>query len=159
MKCPVQLGEETELLAYSSHKLDSARAAALKQHVESCSACREFVAGQRAIWQALDAWEPPAPAVDFDRRLYLRIEQEQNASWWGRWLKPLVLRPGLPIAVAACLVVAVGIVLERPASAPVPQPLSAEVQGLPPDQVEHALDDMKMLSDFTRAARSDAGEL
>jgi hypothetical protein len=55
-------------------------------------------------------------------------------------------------------VVAVGLILERPDAPREPQPTS-QVQNLQPEQVENAFDDMKMLSDFTRAARTDAGEL
>jgi hypothetical protein len=33
------------------------------------------------------------------------------------------------------------------------------VETLQPEQVEHALDDLQMLGDFTRAARSDTDEL
>jgi hypothetical protein len=43
--------------------------------------------------------------------------------------------------------------------APLPQGQAAQLQSLQPEQVEHVLDDMQMLSDFTKAARSDAGEL
>lgn len=159
MKCPLESREETELLAYSQQKLDVSRAATLERHLESCSACRQFVAGQQAVWQLLDAWEAPAIASDFDRQLYGRIEQERNVTWWNRWLGPLLVRPGLPVAAAACLVVAVGLIVRRPAEKPGQQPQSAQVQNLQPDQVEHALDDMEMLSEFTRAARPDAGEL
>ena len=150
MMCPIEIGEESELLAYSGHKLELSRAAALERHLESCSACREFVEGQRAVWQALDAWQTPPVAGDFDRRLFRRMEQEP-AGWWNRWLGSMLLRPGLPLAAAACL--------ERPGAPPEPQLPSSQVQNLQPEQVENAFDDMKMLSDFTRAARTDAGEL
>jgi len=79
--------------------------------------------------------------------------------WWNRWLGSMLLRPGLPLAAAACLVVAVGLILERPGASPEPQLPAPQVQNLQPEQVENAFDDMKMLSDFTRAARTDAGEL
>lgn len=158
MMCPIEIGEESELLAYSGHKLQSSRAAALERHLESCTACREFVEGQRAVWLALDAWQTPPVAVDFDRRLFRRMEQEP-AGWSNRWLRSLLLRPGLPLAAAACLVVAVGLILERPDAPPAPQLPASQVQNLQPEQVENAFDDMKMLSDFTRAARTDAGEL
>ncbi len=151
MKCPIRIGEETVLLAYSSCKLDPPRAAALERHLGSCPECRDFVARQQAVWQALDAWQAPAAAADFDRRLYRRIEQEPERGW-RQW----VLRPALPVAAAACLAIAVGLSLDRP---PAPQPVSPQVRNLEAEQVEHALDDMKMLSDFTRAARTDAGEL
>jgi len=158
MMCPIEIGEQSELLAYSGRKLELSRAVALERHLESCSACREFVEGQRAVWQALDAWQTPPVAGDFDGRLFRRMEKEP-AVWWNRWLGSMLLRPGLPLAAAACLMVAVGLILERPGAPPEPQLPASQVQNLQPEQVENAFDDMKMLSDFTRAARTDAGEL
>ena len=159
MTCPMETGEVAGLLAYSSRKLSPATTALLERHVGSCSACREFVAGQQGVWQALDGWEAPAIAVDFDRRLYQRIEQE--ASWLDRLmrpLRPLLLRKEMPIAAAACLVIAAGLIAERP-GAVMPSATSAQVETLQPEQVEHAFDDLQMLSEFSYAVRSDAGEI
>ena len=159
MRCPIESRETAELVEYSVRSLQPERTAVLARHVESCSACSEFVAGQRAVWLALDAWKAPAISADFDRELFRRIEQEPQTGWWDRWLGPLLLRPALPIAAAACLVVAVGLGLRWPVAVPVPQPQSVQVENLQPEQVEHALDDLEMLSDFTRPARTDAGEI
>ena len=158
MKCPLESKHSVDLLEFSSHKLDAPRTAFLEEHLKSCSACREFVAGQRAIWQALDAWEAPEIPSDFDRRLFRRLEQK--AGWGDRWLpvlRTLLVRQGLPIAAAACLILVAGLVSERPA--PSPHPPVAAVDNLQPEQVEHVLDDMQMLSDFTKTTRAEAGEL
>jgi len=165
MKCPLEIGEHAQLLAFGARKPDAPGAAELERHVATCSACRQFVAGQQAVWQALDAWEAPPVAADFDRQLYRRIEQDrllQETVWWRRWLgplRPVVLRRGLPIAAAAGVLAAAVLMLDRPAVTPVSKPETVQVENLQPEQVQHALDDMEMLSDFTRAARADAGEL
>lgn len=161
MKCPKEFGESADLLAYTAGRLDESRAAALERHMESCAACREFVAGQQAVWRALDAWEAAPISPDFDRNLYRRIEQK--AGWRDRWIESLRLRPVrrlVPAAAALCLVVVAGWMAEqRPAPPATPRPAAAQVDSLQPEQVEHAFDDMQMLSDFTHATRSDAGEL
>jgi anti-sigma factor RsiW len=159
MKCPIETRENAELLlAYCTRKLDAESTATLERHMEICPACREFASGQRAVWEALDAWEAAPVTLDFDRRLYRRIDRE--VSWWHllrRPFRPALLRQGLPIAAAACLVVMAGVLLERPASAPpAAQPESAQVEALQPDQVDHALDAMHMLGEFSYRVRGDA---
>ena len=71
MNCPLGTREEL-LVAYSSRQLDAPQTASLELHLEVCSACREFVAGQRAVWEALDLWEPAAVSPDFNRLVYSR---------------------------------------------------------------------------------------
>jgi hypothetical protein len=71
----------------------------------------------------------------------------------------VLVRQGLPIAAAACLVVMAGVLLERPAGAPpAAQPQSAQVEALQPDQVDHALDAMHMLGEFSYRVRGDAAD-
>ncbi len=161
MKCPIETRENAELLlAYCTRKLDAESAAILERHMEICPACREFASGQRAVWEALDAWEAAPVTLDFDRRLYRRIDRE--VSWWNllmRPLRPVLVRQGLPIAAAAGLLVMAGVLLERPASGPsAAQPQSAQVDALQPDQVEHALDTMHMLGEFSSRVRGDAAD-
>jgi anti-sigma factor RsiW len=159
MKCPIETRENAELLlAYCTRKLDAENTATLERHMEICPACREFASGQRAVWEALDAWEAAPVTLDFDRRLYRRIDRE--VSWWNLLVRPFtpaLVRQGLPIAAAACLVVMAGVLLQHPAGAPpTAQPQSAQVETLQPDQVEHALDAMHMLGEFSYRVRGDA---
>lgn len=161
MKCPIETRENAELLlAYCARKLDAESTAILERHMEICPACREFADGQRAVWEALDAWEAAPVTQDFDRRLYRRIDRE--VSWWNLLLRPFApafVRQGLPIAAAACLVVMAGVLLQHPAAAPpVAQPQSAQVEALQPDQVDHALDAMRMLGEFNYRVRGDAAD-
>ena len=161
MKCPIEARENAEfLLAYCTRKLDAERTATLERHMEICPACREFANGQRAVWEALDAWEAAPVTLDFDRRLYRRIDRE--VSWWQllmRPVRPALVRQGLPIAAAACVLVMAGVLLEGPASAPpVAQPQSAQVEAIQPDQVDHALDAMYMLGEFSSRMPRDAAD-
>ena len=161
MNCPIETRESAELLlAYCNRKLDAENTAILERHMEICPACREFSSGQRAIWEALDAWEAAPVTLDFDRRLYRRIDRE--VSWWQllmRPLRPALVRQGLSIAAAACLVVMAGVLLQHPASAPpAAQPRSAQVEAFEPDQVEPALDAMHMLGEFSYRVRGDAAD-
>ena len=82
MKCPMEARDTATLLAYSSRKPDGGDVSLLDTHVESCTACRDFVLAQRAVWDALDAWEAAPVSADFDRRLYQRIDQQ--VSWFDR---------------------------------------------------------------------------
>ncbi|HWB87129.1 MAG TPA: zf-HC2 domain-containing protein [Bryobacteraceae bacterium] len=151
-KCPMETREQTELLlAYSAGRLSRDVAAGLEQHMEGCAACREFAQGQQKVWQALEFWEETPVSADFDRRLYRRIEE--RTGWWDRVLlplRPMLVRRGLPIAAAAGLVVMAGVLLDRPAAPVLPsQPPPAQVvEVTQPEQVEHALDDLEMLSEF-----------
>jgi anti-sigma factor RsiW len=158
MKCPLEIREGTEiLLAYSSGDLDGERSARLAPHVENCPACREFVTGQRAVWEALDEWEALPVSVDFDRRLYRRIAEQ--VSWWETVARPLrsaLVRRGLPIAAAAALTITAGLLLDRPSAVPVAaRHESAQVE-LQPDQVERALDQMETLRQFTHLLHTDS---
>lgn len=153
MKCLVETRESVELLlAYCARKLDAENAALVERHIGICPACQEFANGQRGLWEALDTWEAAPVSPDFNRRLYQRIEKE--VSWWSllmRPFRPILVRQGLPVAAAALMAVMAGALLQRPAlQQPVkPQPESAQWEPVQPEQVEHALEAMQMLSDFS----------
>jgi hypothetical protein len=120
--------------------------------MRDCPACLAFAANQKAVWEALDTWEAAPVSADFDRRLYQRIEKE--VSWWDllmRPFRPLVFRQGLPIAATACLVLIAGLLIQHPSRVPPSSvPESAKVEALPPEQVEHALDEMETMREFNR---------
>lgn len=161
MRCPIETQEHAELLlAYCSRSLDAERRAKLEEHMRGCPSCREFVGGQKAVWEALDTWEAAPVSMDFDRRLYQRIQQE--VSWWDllmRPFRPLLLRQGLPIAATAGLVVMAALMFQQPANVSrSTAPESAQVEAMPPEQVEHALDDMEMIREFNRLVRPDTAE-
>jgi anti-sigma factor RsiW len=153
MNCPLETPETAELLLdYCTRRLAPERAAIVESHVRACPACRRFAEEQSAVWSALDGWEAAPVSVDFDRRLYRRIEGE--ISWRERLAAPLRLLlayRGVLAAAAACLVIAAGLLLQGP-PAPVADPAApvvanAEVQ---PEQVEKALDAMDLISEFNQ---------
>jgi len=161
MNCIIENGANAELLlAYCARKLDAETTAILERHMEICPACREFAGNQRAVWAALDGWEAAPVSADFDRRLYQRIEQE--VSWWDlliRPFRPMFVQQGLPIMAAACvMLMAVGLMRQPSVLQTVPQNESAQLESVQPEQVEHALETMQMLSDFNHQLRAAASE-
>src|SRR5512133_3523354 len=99
-------------------------------------------AAKRSVDGALDLWEAPPVSPDFDRRLYGRIEQ--TVPWWDFLVRPW---RWVPAATAAGVLIAAGLWIGRPGLAP-PQPTSAAVEALPPDQAEKALHEMEMIEEF-----------
>jgi anti-sigma factor RsiW len=155
----MECGENADaLLQFAAGRLDAEATARLERHMEVCPACREFAGGQRAVWEALGAWESSPVSPDFDRRLYRRIERE--VSWWDRALRPFrpaLIRRGLPIAAAAGLALMAGIVVDRSTVVrPAPETPSIQVESLRPDQVESALEDMEMLREINGLVRPDS---
>jgi hypothetical protein len=145
-------------LEYSRRGLEAAEARSLEQHLKSCTVCRDFVAGQRAVCAALDEWEAPPISAEFNRRLYDRIETQ--VSWYERLfrpIRPLLIRHALPVSAAACVLITVGIVWERP-RAVIPAAQNTPLEISQPELVVHALDDMEMLDNFDRAVRADTAK-
>ena len=157
----MECGENADLLLkFAAGRLDAEARARIERHMEVCPACREFAGGQRAVWEALDAWESAPVSPDFDRHLYRRIERE--VSWWDRVLRPFrpaLIRRGLPIAAAAGLALMAGIVVDRSIVVrPAPEKSSIQVESLRPDQVESAVEDMEMLQEINGLVRPDSAE-
>ncbi len=141
------------LLEYSARKLNAVDTARVDEHLKACAACRRITDGQRAVWEALDAWETAPVSPDFDRQLYQRIEKE--VSWLDRLMRPfrpLFVRHGLPIAASACLLVVAGMLLQRPADVSGPGAKPEISAG----EAESAVQEMEMLREFSRIAPSDS---
>ena len=150
MKCPMESAEHTaRLLDYAAGKLDSAATAMLEAHLANCPDCGALAERQRAVWQTLDVWEPAPVPMNFDRRLYQRIEQQ--VSWFDR-LTASLFRHAVPVAATAGVVMMAGFLLQHPPAPPVPEQASVQVEALAPDQVQTALDDMEMLRDLNHLA-------
>jgi anti-sigma factor RsiW len=156
----MECGESADLLLrFAAGRLDPEAGARIERHLLACASCREFAAGQRAVWDALDAWETAPVSPDFDRRLYRRIESE--GAWWARLMapfRPAPIRRGLPVAAAACFALVAGImVVDRsPGVRPPPRKASVQVESLRPDQVESALEEMEMLREINGLVRPDS---
>ena len=161
MKCPIENQGEELLLNYVSGALDAQAAALFERHVSTCAACAKFAREQKAVWGALDEFEAAPVSPDFDRRLYQRMDR---VSWRGRIVAAiqasLPTRRGFAVAAAAAALVVAGVIWQRPAATPntAQAPLSAKVESVQPDQVQHALDDMEMLREFNHAMRSGSPE-
>jgi len=150
MRCPLLNEASAELLlAYCARRLDPEMARVLERHMEHCAECRAFGEQQRAVWEALDAWEALPVSPDFDERLYRRIEAAGRAS--GRRLRlPAWLRVPVPLAVASALLVA-ALLLKVPRPA-LPEPDQAEY--LEAEGVERALEDIEMLRALNLVAQA-----
>jgi anti-sigma factor RsiW len=158
MNCPMEPGGNASyLLDYTSGTLKAEGRARMGEHLNACPACREFVQGQNMVWEALDSWEPAPVSMDFDRRLYERIERQ--VSWWTRLTRPLnpLFQHAVPIGAAAAVLIMAGLIMNRPATMPVaPVQESAQVETLQPEQLEHAVDDMEMLRELNHLVPDNA---
>jgi hypothetical protein len=163
MNCPLETRENAQLLLdYCTRKLEPESVATLERHIAVCGACRAFASSQRAVWEALDAWEAAPVSPDFDSRLYRRIEAQ--VSWWDLLLRPfrpiqrVSLWRSLPAAAMACLLLMAGVLLQHPAIYPAPAAPNdmAQMDSVQPEQVERTLDAMEMLNEFSHHVRADS---
>src|ERR1700736_3633556 len=149
MRCPIDTQDNADLLlSYSARRLNPESTAILEAHMEVCPQCREFRDGQRTLWEALDQWEARPISADFNRRLYRKIEEQDQLGWWERIFgagRPMFLRPALPLAATACLVLVAGLMIDpgRIVTTASETPQVREVE-----QVERTLEDMEMLRQF-----------
>ncbi len=144
MQCPLRTKEGKELfIAHSAGALAPTLKTAFEAHLKVCPECRRTAQAQEAVWASLDAWEPPPVSVDFNRRLYARLESERHwyrqSAWMERSFRSIV-----PIA-AVCAVVLAGFLLKGPAVAVKPAAVVATEKQIDIEQVERALDDIDML--------------
>jgi anti-sigma factor RsiW len=156
MNCLSEGRKPEMLVAYAAGALDAETAHAVEEHLAGCDACRSMAADQIAVWKALEAWEAPVVSPDFDRRLYLRIDQEAHLSWWQRLTRPfrfMPLRQALPLTASAGLLLIAGLLLQFPGPrarvAPRPEVVRA-------NQVERALDDLDLLGQFGASSSSES---
>jgi len=157
MTCPMESRNPEMLVAYSAGELDPETASALERHLAGCPACRLLAADQAAVWKALDAWETPRIALDFDQRLFRRIREEVRFSWWeriSRPFRPMPFRQALPLTVSACLLLMAGLVLQHPGRIGPVEPRHETVRL---DQVERTLDDLELLRQVGMANQPESG--
>ena len=159
MKCPIETQETSEvLLACCARRLDAQTRALLERHMRDCPACREWYAGQRAVWDALDAWEPLPVSPDFDRRLYRAIDRDERSAWWRRLARPpgaALLRRALPVMAAACLLVVAGALVDTSRRPPA-RAGELRMDVVQAEQVERTLEDMELLQSLNQEVRAPA---
>jgi anti-sigma factor RsiW len=151
MNCPSRTQENLGiLLDYVAGRLDSVNAASLEAHMATCPECAEFGHRQTMVWDALDAWEPAPVSLDFNRRLWQRIDAMESAPWYRRFADFMRLtswKPAIPLTVAA-LVIAAGFLFDHPARNTAPSAPTAAMQQTEVDQVQQTLDDIQLLHQF-----------
>jgi anti-sigma factor RsiW len=155
MNCPLESRNSEILLAYAAGELDLAARAALEDHLAECAHCRAWSAEQAAVWDALNVWEAPPVSPDFDQRLYRRIRQEVQLSWWERWvgpLRPMPVRQAFPLVASACLLLVATIIMRQPVGVAPSTPARATVRV---EQVERTLDDLELLNQLSPADHAD----
>jgi anti-sigma factor RsiW len=136
------------LLDFCAGSLDPARAADVGRHIASCAGCRELAEKQRAVWDALDQWAPPAVSPDFNARVYARVEQE--SAGWRKWI-PGALQPAVPYSIwksaalaAACAVLAIGFAIRSP-QAHESAPVAADTEKVDIERVANTLEELDIL--------------
>jgi hypothetical protein len=155
MNCPLK-NDEATLLDYAAHRLDATRTAMLDRHTHECPDCAALLLEQAAVWDILDTWEPAPVSVDFNRKLWQRIDAADAAPWYRRLAESLRFgnwKPAVPLA-AAMVVIAAGFMLDHPQNragdkklAGTPETVSASEA----EQVEQTLEDLQLLHQFDSA--------
>ncbi len=143
MTCPTTNKQNAEiLLEYCAGTLDPDRTLEFEKHAADCTECGRQVASQRALWETLDQWTPAEISPDFDARLYARIAREEAAPRWRRWFtwgwKPALVTAGAGAAIV------IGLFVRQPQP-----PSRTDIVDI--DQVEHALEDLDMLTPLPAA--------
>ncbi len=150
MICPLQTDENMGLLLdYSAGRLTPDKMAEFHRHMAVCPGCAALGVKQTAVWNALDAWEAGPVSLDFNRRLWQRID----AAPWYSQLRFANWKPALPLA-GAVMMMAAGFMLDHPGSRPAvkPGPAAESVSIADANQVEQTLDDIQLLRQFDSAA-------
>lgn len=94
------------LVDYERGELDDARDAAMHQHLQSCSECREVWEADMALVESLRAWSAPR---EFPTSIIANVRQAMHAERPPTFMERLgaVLRPAYAAPVAAALVAVV----------------------------------------------------
>ena len=153
MNCSLGLRQMDTVLDYAAGRLNAMNAARFEEHMAKCPECAAFSREQVEVWDALDVWEPVPVSLDFNRRLWQRIDAVEREPWYRRLVE--VLRtaswtPAIPLT-AAVLVIAAGFVFDHPAMRNTPAPPPAS-RGVNVEQVQQTLDDIQLLHQFDATA-------
>ena len=121
----------------------------LERHLWGCASCSRVFLDQKALWRQMDAWESPEISAGFDRRLFSSIgrrlaEPWASLDWMQRLFRPL--QPAFPAALA-CMLLAAAVVVESSRFTPA-SPRSQALEKEEIRQIDVALDDLEMLSEF-----------
>jgi anti-sigma factor RsiW len=147
MICPLlnnaNAAQRERLLDYTAGRLDGPEKEIIGRHLETCPDCAAFQIEQMAVWDALDLWTPAPVSLDFNRRLWQRIDAAATAPWYKRFAESLRFanwKPVVPLT-AAILLIAAGFAFDHPGrKSALPGMTIKEA-----DQVEQTLDDIDLL--------------
>ncbi len=148
------------LLDYSAGKLDPSRSVPLAKHLAVCPDCSLFLSAQTDLWQTLDVWEPEPVSLDFNRRLWRKIDAANAAPWYRKLAESLRMgawKPALPLT-AAVFLVAAGFMMDHQTSVSM-TPGAVNGSGVTvteAEQVEKTLDDMQLLIQLEASAGNDS---
>ena len=94
------------LVDYERGELDAARDAAMHQHLQSCSACREQWEADMALVESLRAWSAPR---EFPASILANVRQAMHAERPPTFMERLsaALRPAYAAPIAAALIAVV----------------------------------------------------
>lgn len=94
------------LVDYERGELDDARDAAMHQHLQTCSACRELWESDLSLVDSLRAWAAPR---EFPTSILANVRQAMHAERPPTFVERLraALRPAIAAPVAAAVLVAV----------------------------------------------------
>lgn len=158
--CPVQSQETAGLLLeYLDRRLEPSVAARVERHVAVCGDCQRVVEAQRAVWNALDEWEPARISSDFNERLFARLEAEKAKPGWFASLRAFAqthfsMRAAIPAALACTLLA--GVFAFR-ASIPSGGTDTSTESQIDVEQVETTLADIDALQQLGVSQQADQG--
>jgi hypothetical protein len=160
MRCPkTRRGGEAKLVAFVAGTVRGPEGARLRAHLDDCARCSEYVAGQKAIWQLLDEWEPEFPSAgcdaSFGKDVAAKVANLPPEPWFAkssRWVMGRVLQPALTVT-AITAILAIGLYVRDPfattsqhsspgRSATIAPRIISPVEA---EQMDRAFDDLQLL--------------
>jgi hypothetical protein len=124
----------------------------VQEHLAGCTACAKLRMEQQALWRQMDVWETPEISPSFDNRLFARLGQQAASPWAPLdWLLRMLhpLQPSFAAALACMLIMATLVIeKDRRAEPPMNSPAIHATEREDVRQIEMALEDVQMLSDF-----------
>ncbi len=100
---------------------------------------------QETLLRLLDEFEAPPVSLDFNRRLWQKLEAAPPPSFWD--LARTWLKPAIPLAVIAALVIA-GFTFDH-------RPATPGMTTLDADRMERTLEDIQLLGQFEKTPDGD----
>ena len=161
MSCPIYNESPDLLMDYASGKLEFESQQRMDAHVQKCEICGDALAAQAMVWKAMDEWEAEPVSMDFDAKLYARIESEQT-SVWAR-VKSFVVGDGFrwqptAVAMAGTAALFLGVFLFQPPSVSEPKD-GVAIEAHEIEQAERALEDVDMVDKLFAESKSEAQAL